>query len=114
MGEEFIVYSDHKPLENMNIKARTGEELRDLMYYLSQYNFKIKYNPGKSNQEADCLCRNTVLEPYENTDDFLKVLNLINLEDRKNDQHTNLDLRNGKLILENEFTIKRIKEERIS
>jgi len=28
MGKEFIVYSDHKPLENMNIKARTEEELR--------------------------------------------------------------------------------------
>jgi len=51
MGKEFMVYSDHKPLENMNLKARTDEELGDLIYYLSQYNFKIKYNPGKSNQE---------------------------------------------------------------
>jgi len=32
------------------------------MYYLSQYNLNIKYNPGKSNQEADCLSRNPVLE----------------------------------------------------
>ncbi|CAB0005923.1 unnamed protein product, partial [Nesidiocoris tenuis] len=27
MGKQFEVYSDHKPLENMNIKARTDEEL---------------------------------------------------------------------------------------
>jgi len=27
MGKEFIVFSDHKPLENMNIKTRTDEEL---------------------------------------------------------------------------------------
>lgn len=70
MGREFIVYSDHKPLENMNVRARTDEELGDLMNYLSQYNFEIKYYPGKSSQEADCLSRNPVLESYENADDF--------------------------------------------
>lgn len=101
MGREFIVYSDHKPLENMNVRARTDEELGDLMYYLSQYNFEIKYYPGKSNQEADCLSRNPVLESYENTDDFLRVVNLISLNDIKNDQNTNTDLRNGKHIFEN-------------
>ncbi|GBP66806.1 Transposon Tf2-8 polyprotein [Eumeta japonica] len=66
MGKEFVIYSDHKPLENLNIKARTDEELGDLMHYLSQYNFKVKYNAGQSNQEADCLSRNPVLEPDEN------------------------------------------------
>ncbi|GBP53095.1 hypothetical protein EVAR_43381_1 [Eumeta japonica] len=87
MGKEFVIYSDHKPLENLNIKARTDEELGDLMHYLSQYNFKVKYNAGQSNQEADCLSRNPVLEPDENTDDFLRVVNLINLKDIKDDQH---------------------------
>lgn len=101
-GKEFIVYSDHKPLENMNLKARTDEELGDLAYYLSQYSFKIKYNPGKTNQEADCLSRNPVLEPYENTDDFLRITNLINLEDIQNDQNTNLDLQDEK----NKLTLK--------
>ena len=70
MGKEFEVYSDHKPLENLNIKARTDEELGDLTYYLSQQNFKIKCNPGQSNQEADCLGRNPVRNPSDNTDDF--------------------------------------------
>lgn len=106
MGKEFIVHTDHKPLENMNIKARTDEELGDLMYYLSQYNFKIKYNPGKSNQEADCLSRNPVLEPDDNIEDFLRVVNLISLEDIKCDQRTNLDLQDQKLILENEIYYK--------
>ncbi len=55
------VYSDHKPLEDLNIKVRPDEELGDLTYYLSQYDFKIKYNPGKYNKEADCLSRNPVL-----------------------------------------------------
>ena len=112
MGKEFIVYSDHKPLENLNIKARTDKELGDLTYYLSQYNFKVKYNPGKSNQEADCLSRNPVLEPEENTDDFLKIVNLINLEDIKNDQYTNLDLQNNKrkYILEKKIYYKKNKK----
>ena len=111
MGNEFTVYSDHKPLENLNIKARTDEELGDLTYYLSQYNFKIKYNPGKSNQEADCLSRNPVLDFSDNADDFLKVVNLINLTDIKNDQKTNLELQTGrkKFILENEIYYKKNK-----
>ena len=89
MGKKFLVFSDHKPLENLNIKARTDEELGDLTYYLSQYNLEIKYKPGKSNQEADCLSRNPVLEPHENADDFLKVVNLIDLQDIKDDQNKN-------------------------
>lgn len=111
MGKEIVVYSDHKPLENMNIKARTDEELGDLTYYLSQYNLKIKYNPGKSNQEADCLSRNPVLEAYENNDDLLKVVNLISLEEIKNDQYTNLHLQKekNKFILENGIYYKKNK-----
>lgn len=65
-------------------------------------------------QEADCLSQNPVLEHYENTDDFLKVVNLINLEDIKNDQQTNLDLQNRKIILENKIYYKKIKEEKKS
>lgn len=37
MGKSFTVFTDHKPLENLNIKSRTDEELGDLTYYLSQY-----------------------------------------------------------------------------
>lgn len=106
MGKEFVVYSDHKPLENLNIKARTDEELGDMTYYLSQYNFKIKFYPGQSNQEADCLSRNPVLSSCDNNEDFLKVVNLITLEDIKKDQQNNPDLQNEKsnlVIKENEI-----------
>jgi len=47
IGREFTVFTDHKPLENLNIKARTDGELGDLTYYLSQYYLKIIYAPGK-------------------------------------------------------------------
>lgn len=113
MNKEFIIYSDHKPLENLNIKSRTDEELGDLTYYLSQYNFKIKYNPGQSNQEADCLSRNPVLEPNDNTEDFLKIVNLINMQDIKKDQDTNINVQDGKskFILENNIYYKNKKKE---
>ncbi|GBP09687.1 hypothetical protein EVAR_76653_1 [Eumeta japonica] len=64
---EIRKYEDHKPLENMNIKSRTDEELGDLTYYLSQYDFTVKYIPGKENVEADCLSQNPVLESEEDT-----------------------------------------------
>ena len=35
IGKKFKVFSDHKPLEKMNIKARTDEELGDLTYYFT-------------------------------------------------------------------------------
>ena len=81
IGKSFTVYSDHKPLENLNIKSRTDEELEDLCYYLSQYEFKIKYAPGKGNLEAACLSRNPVLETNQNEDEQLKLVNLIKVED---------------------------------
>ncbi|CAK1581637.1 unnamed protein product [Parnassius mnemosyne] len=96
IGKSFTVYSDHKPLENMNLKSRTDEELGDLIYYLSQYEFKIKYNPGKENMEADCLSRNPVLESNENTDEQLKIVNLIKLEDIVTDQNKNEEIQNNK------------------
>lgn len=89
IGKKIIVYTDHKPLENLRIKSRTDEELGDLTYYLSQYDIEIRYNPGVSNQEADCLSRNPVLEADENTEEKLKIVNLISLEDIKNDQNNN-------------------------
>lgn len=81
IGRHFKVFCDHKPLEKMNIKDRTDEELGDLTYYLSQFDFEIIYYPGKNNLEADCLSRNPVLESEEDEEDKLKIVNLISFED---------------------------------
>ena len=51
------------------------------MHYLSQYNFKIIYSPGKHNIEADALSRNPILESFENEEDVLKVANIIKKQD---------------------------------
>lgn len=63
----------------------------DLLYllnYLSQFDFKIKYNPGKNNVEGDSLSRNPVLELNENQMDqsAMKVSNLLSLEKIRENQ----------------------------
>lgn len=111
LGNFFTVYTDHKPLEKLNVKNRTDEELGDMIHYLSQYNFKVKYNPGKTNKEADCLSRNPVFEEFENMDDNLKTVNIIKLEDIKNDQAQNQKIKEKKnLIIEDEIYYKRSKK----
>lgn len=109
MGKHFTVYSDHKPLENMNVRSRTDEELGDLMYYLSQYDFQLKYNPGASNQEADCLSRNPVLDADDNTEDFLRVINFVTLQEIKADQQANIPTPTTELTMENGIYYKRHK-----
>lgn len=116
IGIKFQVVSDHKPLENLRVKARTDEELGELVYYLSQYNFTIKYSPGKTNQEADALSRNPVLESFENTEEILQIVNLVTLEELKQDQAINERelATDNKIYKKGEFIYKKIRnKERI-
>ena len=72
LGQFFILYTDHQPLiylHNMRIvDARLARTLEDL----ANYNFEIRYVPGKKNVAADTMSRFIHLN---NENDNQKVLN---------------------------------------
>ena len=86
LDTKFTVITDHKPLENLRTKARIDEPLGELINYLTQYTFDIKYSPGKLNLEADDLSRNPILESFESEEDALKVVNMITMNEISQDQ----------------------------
>ena len=55
-GRQFILQTDHKPLEKMN--SRHTKTLNMLQIRLMEYNFIIRHKAGKENAVADFLSRN--------------------------------------------------------
>lgn len=100
----FKVFTDHKPLENLKINTKFDDELRELMLHLSQFNFSVTYVPGSSNQEADCLSRNPVLEPHEANSE-LKVVNFIELKDLILDQEKHFNVISKKINIINKNNV---------
>lgn len=87
IGRRFTIFLDHKPLENLKLKARTDEELGDLIHNLLQYDFEVIYKPVSTNIEANCLLQNPVLNPEGNQlDDVIKVVNIVTLDEINKDQ----------------------------
>lgn len=80
-----MLHTDHKPLVSLKINLKLDNELSQIMFYLSQYTFKVKYVSGKDNQKADCLSRNPVLEEFE-SNDKLRIINLVELNEIAMDQ----------------------------
>ena len=58
----FIVYTDNNPLSYFMSTAKLGATEQRWAAQLAQYDFKIKYRPGRENRNADSLSR----RPQEN------------------------------------------------
>jgi len=84
-GKHFFVITDHKPLESLKTQAQVNTKLGEMIYYLSQYDFKVIYRKGEENAEADALSRNPVLVDFHR-EDCIRISNLLEREDIIQDQ----------------------------
>jgi hypothetical protein len=80
-----VVFSDHKPLETLRTKNEVDTKLGEMLFYLSQYDFKVIYHKGKENLEADALSRNPILMEFHN-EDPIKISNFLQKEEITQDQ----------------------------
>ena len=57
LGVPFLVYTDHKILENFHIQQDLSRRQAQWMEFMSQYDAKIVYVKGKDNMVTDALSR---------------------------------------------------------
>lgn len=56
-GKKFTILSDHRPLVWLNSIKEPGSRLTRWRLRLAEYDYEIKYKPGKQNCNADALSR---------------------------------------------------------
>ena len=79
-GRKFILYTDHKPMENLVLKPLidTSPRIQRLMLRLTQYHMDVVYKSGKSMLVSDCLSR--MANPTTNKEDESLNLQIMSIE----------------------------------
>ena len=67
-GIEFVIHTDHRPLIHLYNLQIVNMRLARTLRELSEYNFVIKYTPGRANTAADTLSRMEKLGPPDEAD----------------------------------------------
>ena len=67
-GVPFILVTDHKPLVYLNAMSSSNSRLMRTVEELAEFEFEIRYRPGKDNEAADFLSRSNELEIESNND----------------------------------------------
>ena len=75
-GIEFILYTDHKPLVFMYNMSPHNSRVQRTLEDLAQFNFKIKYLPGRENEAADILSRLEVEEQRQQEEEDCESVGL--------------------------------------
>jgi transposase InsO family protein len=56
-GRDFVIYTDHCPLQRLQTQPHLSQRQARWLEFLQQYQFEIRYKPGKANKVADALSR---------------------------------------------------------
>ena len=77
-GSEFVVVTDHKPLEAIwnNPRSKLSARLEKWTLRLQAYNFTIRYEPGRNNP-ADWMSRHPVGKSQDTTSQIDEYINFV-------------------------------------
>ena len=73
-GRSFVIYTDHKPLTYLQGMRLLDGRLARTLEELGDYDFEMRYLPGKHNVIADALSRDTLSQPVSFGIEDSKVL----------------------------------------
>ncbi|XP_073225498.1 uncharacterized protein [Cicer arietinum] len=97
-GAKFEVFSDHKSLKYLFDQKELNMRQRRWMEFLKDYDFELKYHPGKANVVADALSRKSLHVAY------MMVNEMSLLEDFRNLNLNMIPLDEGILLCPTEIS----------